>query len=157
MHIDPAAPRGLITRLDRCFDNELRINASCFDTTTTLLELTDESHDIVIQDDAICVGRHEIHVETWLVQVTRQTSGELFTFYYHLHDNIVRVLTLLEAFDERTLLKRLKLFSTHPADEGGTNVLGVCDAACLNLLSIHWDQAGTLLIEMAQRAHQTEP
>jgi hypothetical protein len=156
MNIDPAAPRSLITRLDRCFDDELSIEAGRFDTTTTLFELTDESSDLSIEGHEIWLAPHHIDIETYLSPFTERTSAKLYTFYWHLHDNVVRVLALLEAFDEQTFLKRPKLFKTQPAVEGGTNVLGVCDVKCHNLLSVQWDQADTLRIEMAKRDPKTD-
>ncbi|MCA9068101.1 MAG: hypothetical protein KDA84_04225, partial [Planctomycetaceae bacterium] len=69
-------------------------------------------------------------------------NSDTYRFYIHFHDNIVQELALFARYDESEFFKDLKLFHTHPAIEGGQNLLGVIDLKRSWILNINIDNQG---------------
>jgi hypothetical protein len=109
-----------------CFDKDLSVRRDLFADAVTICDL--ETPDPVEVHPEVRgtprVGTTTVRVSGILDWLGGFAEGG-HTFYAHHHDNIVADVALYEPYERAAFLRRLPWFRTRPADEGGSNLLGV--------------------------------
>ncbi|WP_029629922.1 hypothetical protein [Zavarzinella formosa] len=132
-----------------CFDGQLRIRRDLFDEAVTICDIEAPETPVVRPGDAEALQLGDATVELsgllgWLTPFADQ-SGH--TYYIHHHDNIVAEVALFDPYERVVFGRRLRLFRASPADEGGSNLLGVADQGRAWVLVIENDNQGRFRIE----------
>jgi hypothetical protein len=117
------------------FDKDLAVRRRLFVDAVTICDLETSGPAEVSPADrgALRCGQATVclsGVLDWLEGFAARCS----TFYAHHHDNIVAEVVLFEPYRRETFLRCLPWFRTHPADEGGANLLGIVGRGWLLLL-----------------------
>lgn len=119
----------------RYFDKGLAVRRGLFADAVTICDLETPGPAAVSPADrevlrcgqaAVCLSG----TLNWVEGLAARCS----TFYAHHHDNIVAEVVLYEPYGRESFLRCLPWFRTRPADEGGTNLLGVVGRGWLLLL-----------------------
>lgn len=140
--------RGMSKALS-CFDRELCIKRDQFEDVLTIAKSSTDEFQIEPSDVPLTLKFGSLYLEfsaivEWVDSVTDTHS---YTYYLHLHDNIIEELALFDLFNKAAFEKYLQLFHSNPADEGGSNVLGVVDLNCNWIFVIEVDNQGGFLVE----------
>lgn len=110
-----------------CFDADLVIRRDLFEDTVSICNIAAEGPPDVPsgRPATLQFGDQAVDLSVVLGWLGPLTARGGWTYYVHHHDNIVIDLARIEPYEEAAFCRSRRLFRTHPADEGGTNLLGV--------------------------------
>jgi hypothetical protein len=117
------------------FDKNLDVRRGSFADAVTICDLETPDAAEVIPDDrgTLRCGLVTVSVSGVLDWLGGSAGGG-HTFYVHHHDNVVAEVAVHERYERAAFLRRLPWFRTRPADEGGSDVLGVAGRGWLLVL-----------------------
>jgi hypothetical protein len=132
-----------------CFDADLCVRRHLFEDAVTICDIeTGEPPKIprgrstTLQFDG---EAFELScVLDWLTPLADQRGC---TYYLHHHDNIVIDIALVEPYKRVAFCRCLRLFRTRPAEQGGSNLLGVVGLRRAWILILENDNQGRFRID----------
>src|SRR5262245_20518627 len=145
----PTAPPPLVREVLGCFDADLRVRRHLFEDAVNICDMETAGPPEIPGDRAATLlfdgGAFEVScVLDWLTPFAEQRGC---TCYLHHHDNIVVEVALVEPYQRAAFCRRLRLFRTRPAAEGGSNLLGVVDLDRAWILVLENDNQGIFRID----------
>lgn len=144
----PTASTSRAGRVLGCFDKELCIRRDLFEDAVTICDIKTEAPPQVPTGRATTLrfGAEDFEMAWVLDWLTPLATESGRTYYIHHHDNIVVEVALFEPYERAAFRRRLRLFRTRPAAEGGSNLLGVIDAGGTWVLVLANDNQGKFRI-----------
>ena len=131
------------------FDRSLEVRRQLFEDEVGVCDIVAGGPPDISPDrpTTLTFGDEAADLSSLLAWLTKLAGRDAWTFYVHHHDNIVVDLALLEPYRQAGFCRRLRLFRTNPADEGGTNLLGVSAPDRAWVLVLNNDNQGKFRID----------
>jgi hypothetical protein len=133
----------------RCFDADLNIRRHLYDDTVSVCAIAVEGLPVVPtgHPSTVRFGDHAVDLSGVIDWLTPFAERGGWTYYLHHHDNIVVELARIEPYERAVFRRCLRLFHTHPAAEGGANLLGVVGPSRAWVLVVENDNQGGFRID----------
>jgi hypothetical protein len=145
----PVASVSFPGRVLGCFDKDLNVRHRLFEDAVMICDLQAPASLEVASDDegVLRFGPATVEVSAVIAWLGSLFAAGGYTYYVHHHDNIVAEVALVCPYEQAAFIRCLRLFRTRPANEGGSNLLGVVDPGHRWVLVLDNDNQGGFRFE----------